>query len=445
MKKILISGVSLFGLGASMATAGGMEVGRFSPGFMFEGGNYAEMSITQTTPKVTDDTFAPNKSMLAKMTNTSLSVKMAVNDRLSFGLQHYDAAKIDLTYQGAGGPFTSSPDPYATQVAVAQAAAAGDAATQAAIGAYAATAMAAGATNATEIAAYAIANDTATQAAIATYYAGLSSTDIGVILATKYGGAANIPLSTEPFVDLSFKSTVFVANYAVSDRVDVFGGIKYSAGSATGNVLINPHGDLDASEGTATSPVVGVSYSIPDIALRVTATYQGKASTTHKTTRTYNGATETLEKTKAALPESFTLDFQTGIAADTLVFGSIHRAKWGDAHIYFDGASEPKTTWSDSTTYSLGVGRKINENWAVSASLNYEEGTEAAGTSLLSTTNGVRGVTLGARYTMDKMTFSVGVNYSEFGNKTVTAAPLGVGEFKNNSMTSVGVKVGFQF
>jgi hypothetical protein len=78
MKKILISGVSLFGLGASMATAGGMEVGRFSPGFMFEGGNYAEMSITQTTPKVTDDTFAPNKSMLAKMTNTSLSVKMAV-------------------------------------------------------------------------------------------------------------------------------------------------------------------------------------------------------------------------------------------------------------------------------------------------------------------------------------------------------------------------------
>ena len=27
------------------AFAGGMEVGRFNPGFMFQGGNYAELSV----------------------------------------------------------------------------------------------------------------------------------------------------------------------------------------------------------------------------------------------------------------------------------------------------------------------------------------------------------------------------------------------------------------
>jgi opacity protein-like surface antigen len=46
---------------------------------------------------------------------------------------------------------------------------------------------------------------------------------------------------------------------------------------------------------------------------------------------------------------------------------------------------------------------------------------------------------------MDKMVVSLGVNYSEFGDKTVTAAPLGTGKFINNSMTSVGLKIGYRF
>ena len=61
MKKLLILSASVASMSASMAAAGGMEVGRFSPAFMFESGNFAELSITRTTPKVTDDTFAPKK------------------------------------------------------------------------------------------------------------------------------------------------------------------------------------------------------------------------------------------------------------------------------------------------------------------------------------------------------------------------------------------------
>ena len=359
-----LGGTALAVFGATTASAGGMEVGRFNPAFMFEAGNYAEVSIAQTTPDVTDNVFAPDGSMLGKTTNFSGSLKLNINERFAVGVSMFDAAKINLDYTDQGDYFANfalGPLPY-------------------------------------------------------------------------------------PFVDLTMRSTVLTLNYKATDRLDVFGGIKHTVGSATGNVISNPAGDIDAKSDSATSPLVGVSYSIPDIALRVTATYQAKATTKHETTLSNIPAAA---DTEASIPESFTLDFQTGIAANTLLFGSIHHAKWDDAHIYFDGSSEPKSTWEDSTTYSLGVGRKLNDNWSISGSFNYEAGGDKDGTSLLSTTNGVQGVSLGAKYTRDNMSVSAGVNYSELGDKDVTingGTPLAAtGNFKDNSAVTMGMKVGFSF
>ena len=200
---------------------------------------------------------------------------MAMNDRLSIGLQHYDAAKIDLSYVGAGGPFSSTPDPIAV-VAGLMSAYLGALATPKTLATASAAELAAASTYATN-----------TQTAAA----GGNAIAIGTVAAVSTAVAAAGKFAPEPFVNLSFKSTVLVANYKLSDGLDVFGGVKFSAGSATGNVIAIPHGDLNASEDTATSPVIGASYSIPDIALRVTATYQVKAEASHKTTRTYNGVT----------------------------------------------------------------------------------------------------------------------------------------------------------
>ena len=105
---------------------------------------------------MTDDTFSPDGSMLGQMTNTSMSVKMNFNDRVSFGFQHYDAARINLSYVGNGGPFSSFPEPIAATVSgptiVAGAAIKTDPNTQAAIGAYAPTAIGLGATTPEQIA-----------------------------------------------------------------------------------------------------------------------------------------------------------------------------------------------------------------------------------------------------------------------------------------------------
>jgi long-chain fatty acid transport protein len=266
----------------------------------------------------------------------------------------------------------------------------------------------------------------------------------------------------DPYVDLGIETMALLGRYEVFNNISIVGGLKYSKGSGGGNVLSSPAGVIAAAEDTTLGGIIGLSYENPEIAMRISGVYQAKQDMEHATTTTVTGPTViSLEDTKSALPASFTIDFQTGIAADTLLFGSIHHALWDDAHISFwslagalggtDGAGNgtgyvQKTTWTDTTSLSLGIGRKLSEKWSVSTSLNYEAPSEAAGTSLLSTTDGVSGITLGGKYTFDKMTLTAGVNYSQLGDKKVNpAGPLPEGSFTDNSVTSFGIKLGYNF
>ena len=272
-------------------------------------------------------------------------------------------------------------------------------------------------------------------------------------------------LLPDPYVDLGIESMALLGRYEVFNNISIVGGLKYSKGSGGGNVLNSPAGVIAAAEDTTLGGIIGLSYENPEIAMRISGVYQAKQDMEHATTTTTTTVTGpkviSLEDTKSALPASFTIDFQTGIAADTLLFGSIHHALWDDAHISFwslagalggtDGAGNgtgyvQKTTWTDTTSLSLGIGRKLSEKWSVSTSLNYEAPSEAAGTSLLSTTDGVSGITLGGKYTFDKMTLTAGVNYSQLGDKKVNpAGPLPEGSFTDNSVTSFGIKLGYNF
>ena len=352
---------------ATTALAGGMEVGRFDPAFLYEEGNYAEISYSSRSPSVTDDVYAPDGSMLSDFSTMNGALKINISDRLSVGLTSFDAGRIALSYEGSGGPFAAIP------------------------------------------------------------YAELNPA---------LAALGNLP---EPNVDLSFRSTAAVLKYSVTDRIDVYGGVKYTEGSATGNIITPVPGNITADSASATSAIVGASYSIPDIALRVAVTYQTAARTSHDTTSDVLGPQVA---SMSGMPESLTVDFQTGIAANTLLFGSIHHAKWADSNIEIGGVAV--STWDNTTSFSMGVGRKINDNWSVSGSFNYEAASEDSGTSLLSTTDGNQGVSLGARYSRDNMTVSLGANYTQFGDKTVTSL-AGPGAFTDNSIMTYGVKVGFKF
>ena len=148
------------------------------------------------------------------------------------------------------------------------------------------------------------------------------------------------------------------------------------------------------------------------------------------------------------LPETIRLNFQTGIAKDTLLFGSIEHAKWGDAQIDVATGSDATaiaTEFDNTTSYSIGIGRKLNEQWSISATYSKEPGTSSTSESLFTVSNGSEGVTLGARYTQGNMVVSGGVNYTRVGDVTVESDGTTLATYKGNTVTGIGVKVGFTF
>ncbi|MFZ1512013.1 MAG: hypothetical protein WAT35_10305, partial [Tabrizicola sp.] len=172
---------------------------------------------------------------------------------------------------------------------------------------------------------------------------------------------------------------------------------------------------------------------------------------------TYNSAiTHTLDATETGLlagtsnfdtevPQSVNLEFQTGIAKDTLLFGSIRWQEWTAFIIDPDGYIPPDPLVdyaSDRVTYNLGIGRRFNENWAGAVTLGYEK-TDGKPTGNLGPTDGMISIGLAATYTMDNMKITGGIRYVEIGDAT-TKPPIS-GVFTGNSGVGVGVKIGYTF
>ncbi len=63
--------------------------------------------------------------------------------------------------------------------------------------------------------------------------------------------------------------------------MSIIGGLKYSTGSGGGNVLQNPPGVITAEDDSALGAIMGVSYEIPEIALRISGVYQAKQEMMH--------------------------------------------------------------------------------------------------------------------------------------------------------------------
>jgi hypothetical protein len=273
-----------------------------------------------------------------------------------------------------------------------------------------------------------------------------------------YAGFANA------MVDLKIKSRLLAAKYQVNENISVMGGVKYSSTSdATANVLKNPYGNLTIPSANGVAYAAELAYEIPEIALRVTALYQSATKFDLPMTSNYYPTSGILDG-KAGLPQSATIRFQSGVAKDTLVFGSYHLADWGNAQVEFDTDKAPKavndpagvvlarSTFTKGTAYTLGVGRKLSEEYAVSATYGSEPAGAATGSSLLSTTNGKKSLSLGFKYTSGPTSVSVGYSHIKLGDFTSTGSDAdGAGTtfqnsvFSGNSASVIGLKVGYSF
>ncbi|WP_056031503.1 hypothetical protein [Loktanella sp. 3ANDIMAR09] len=201
----------------------------------------------------------------------------------------------------------------------------------------------------------------------------------------------------------------------------------------------------------ATSYLVGVAYERPEIALRVALTYE--AGYTHSFVTTENvdalPAAQLTSTTDIEMPDVFTLDFQSGVAADTLVFGSIRHAKWSDWEVRpagYQAITGDRVTGIDDdvTTYRLGVGRRINDQFSAFARVTYEKGNDDV-LSRLAPTDGSTAFGIGGTYTNDAFKITGGIEYVTFGDGLDSADETLATNFSDNKAIAVGLSVGYRF
>ena len=271
-----------------------------------------------------------------------------------------------------------------------------------------------------------------------------------------YGADVNYPL-TGYFASGStaeFRSHALtgVLQYNLGGGKSVFGGLRAQSIEATANVPFIPGGyDVEGDRDFRLGYLVGAAYEKPEIALRVALTYN--SAITHELDTIENSGAIGAGRnstTEIETPQSINLEFQSGVAEDTLVFGSVRWVEWSAFEIspadYITITGAPLVSYEDDRiTYTLGVGRRLNETWSLLGSVSYEE-TTGSPTGNLGPTDGFMSVGLGAIYTKDNMKVTAGIRYAEIGDAdTVVSGTPGAGLFRDNSAIGVGVKVGYQF
>ena len=274
-----------------------------------------------------------------------------------------------------------------------------------------------------------------------------------IIADQPYGADARYTGGAYTGLEAHWSSTELAAllRYRVTDRVSAYGGLRYVTSKANIAIPTALLGAAGAYSATAASDsklgyVMGAAYEIPKIALRVGVTYQSAINHEFATTEAFAGiGPGPTNTTKITMPQSLAIDFQSGIAKDTLLFGSVRWVEWSKWHVdpaFYHGVTGQEVTGFDHDviTYELGVGRKISAAVSVFASLGYEAPNHTVA-SRLSPTDGRKSIGLGAVWTRDTMKITGGLQYVKLGNAVDGSGTV----FKGNSAVGLGVKVDFSF
>lgn len=270
-----------------------------------------------------------------------------------------------------------------------------------------------------------------------------------MVLDQPIGADVNYPASAAPYplagstAKLTSSAITALLRYKFENNVSVYGGLRYE--TVHGEVSLPFVGGytLNTNHDSELGYVVGIAWEKPEIAARVALTYN--SAITHTLDSVEFGAIPGTFDTE--VPQSVNLEFQTGIAKDTLLFGSIRWTDWTafiiNPPVYDAGSPLPLVDYaSDRVTYNLGIGRRFNENWAGAVTIGYEK-SDGEPTGNLGPTDGMKSIGLAATYTMDNMKITGGVRYVDLGDAT-TNPPIG-GVFTGNSGVGVGIKIGYTF
>lgn len=226
-------------------------------------------------------------------------------------------------------------------------------------------------------------------------------------------------------------------------------GVAYQA--ATGY-------DAKISTDTAHGWAAGIAYAKPEIALKAALTYRSEIeheSSISEVMPALGAAGVTTRDFSVTLPESWNLDFQTGINPTTLLTAKVRYVPWsdfdirpptyGDATLASIGNSLPIIDYSkDQWSGELGLAKKLSDKVAVSGSVGYDSGAGNPASSL-GPIKGYYSVGLGGRYNFTpEWSFSLGAKYLKFGDATAQLPTrTTVGEFDDNDGFILGAKLAY--
>ena len=273
--------------------------------------------------------------------------------------------------------------------------------------------------------------------------------DLAVIIDQPFGADVSYPTGTNYFAQgskakLDATAVTGLLKYRMPNNISVFGGLRYELMRARASVPFvagyTAVGATDAGFGYT----IGAAFEKPEIALRVVLTYNSAIK--HELDTVEFGVLNSVTEIKS--PQSLNLEFQTGIAKDTLLFGSVRWVDWTEFKVDPPNYPPPSpivSYESDTISYALGLGRRFNETWSAAVTLGYEKPVGGFASNL-GPTDGYKSIGLGATYTKDNMKVTGGIRYVDIGDAQTTLNDVtAAANFSGNSAVALGVKVGWSF
>ncbi len=243
--------------------------------------------------------------------------------------------------------------------------------------------------------------------------------------------------------DVSGRALTALLRYETESNFSVYGGLRLSTIEGVANVpFIGLGYSLDVDGGQELGYVIGAAYEIPEIAFRVALTYSSEITHTLSGTNTGPlGGGPTATSFESTIPQSVMLEAQTGIAENTLLFGSARWVQWSAFDITPPalGGSSLVNYSNDTVTYTLGVGRRFNENWSGAVTIAHEPQAGGNATNL-GPADGFTAASVGLTWENERFEVSGGVRYISFADSNPS-----LGSFQDNDGIAAGIRFGIRF
>lgn len=295
---------------------------------------------------------------------------------------------------------------------------------------------------------------------------------MGFVVDQPYGGkllyGVSSPLLGGTRVDEKSLALLGLARYRLNPSMSVHGGLRVQRSSATIVLSGLAYGPVSGYQirlepDTATGLVAGAAYEASDIGLRLSVTYH--QAVRHQLDSIESGPLidpdgagpapsmallngESI--TPVSTPHALNIDFQMGLASDTLLFGQWRWVRWSEFRLdptrFVTVAGEGLLELRNSNTITLGLAHQFNPRWAGVLALEHE-GSTSGMSSPLSPANGRKGITLAAIHKWAKFRITAGVSYSKLGDAVLETGTPDVmrARTQGNSSTGMGVQLGIRF